>query len=240
INGECSCFQSIDLLKSRPAHLAAFLHHVVSQFEPAPLRRPELIPEELCKQYSQVLQDSLLSDLQKNLEDFRQKRSMGLTLAEDELSKLGSERGKDQPALEKECSCAEHILTKIEEILVDSISAVELNKRSPKISQPDFVIPEPPDHPALSSGRSRVNQLSQGSDTSTQSVLSVSSLGPSSSDSTGHETDSSVSPFCIQPRLSDGVQSGEHQDGLSSPTSSQFDFGPSNLDHREEDQEAFR
>ncbi|MEQ2284254.1 hypothetical protein AMECASPLE_019716, partial [Ameca splendens] len=285
-------------------------------------RRLELIPEELCKQYSQVLQDSLLSDLQKNLEDFRQKRSMGLTLAEDELSKLGSERGKDQPALEKECSCAEHILTKIEEILsttqppeeekcqtmqyviltymkhlgvkvkeprgleqkrarinflpriksrgykpekdgdekikkprfpnilvpprllnrVDSISvgkAVELNKRSPKISQPDFVIPEPPDHPALSSGRSRVNQLSQGSDTSTQSVLSVSSPGPSSSDSTGHETDSSVSPFCIQPRLSDGVQSGEHQDGLSSPTSSQFDFGPSNLDHREEDQEAF-
>ncbi|MED6285696.1 Rho guanine nucleotide exchange factor 12, partial [Characodon lateralis] len=174
INGECSCFQSIDLLKSRPAHLAAFLHHVVSQFDPAPLlcylyaemhkqtsskegrrffiefhsffldrtanlkvavpetiaaelekRRLELIPEELCKQYSQVLQDSLLSDLQKNLEDFRQKRSMGLTLAEDELSKLGSERGKDQPALEKECSCAEHILTKIEEILSTTQSSEE-------------------------------------------------------------------------------------------------------------------
>lgn len=47
----------------------------------------------------------------------RQKRSMGLTLAEDELSKLDIERGKDQQALEKECSCAEHILSKIEDIL---------------------------------------------------------------------------------------------------------------------------
>lgn len=39
INGQCSCFQSMELLKSRPAHLAAFLHHVVSQFDPAPLVR---------------------------------------------------------------------------------------------------------------------------------------------------------------------------------------------------------
>ncbi|XP_029029204.1 rho guanine nucleotide exchange factor 12 isoform X2 [Betta splendens] len=166
INGECSCFQSIDVLKSRPAHLAVFLHHVVSQFDPAPLlcylyadmhkqtsskesrrefhslfidraanlkvqvpetisaelekRRLELIPEELCKQYTQMLQDSLLPDLNRNLEDFRQKRSMGLTLAEDELCKMDTERGKDQQALEKECSCAEHILSKIEDILLTS------------------------------------------------------------------------------------------------------------------------
>ncbi|PWA24358.1 hypothetical protein CCH79_00011927 [Gambusia affinis] len=358
INGECSCFQSIDLLKSRPAHLAVFLHHVVSQFEAAPLlcylyaemhkqtsskesrrffmefhslfldrtanlkvpvpetiaaelekRRLELIPEDLCKQYTQVLQDSLLSDLLKNLEDFRQKRSMGLTLAEDELSKLDSERGKDQPALEKECTCAEHILAKIEDILQamqyviltymkhlgvkvkeprgleqkraritflpkikrgskpekdgdwkkprfpnilpprilsrgDStlvVKSVELNKqRSPKFSPPAFVIPEPADHPASNPGRSRVNQLSQGSDTSTQSTISVTSLGPSSADSTGQETDSSVSPFCIQSRLSDALQSAEHQDGLSSPISTQFDFSPSSLDHREDDQDAFR
>uniref|UniRef100_A0A096LUE6 Rho guanine nucleotide exchange factor (GEF) 12b n=1 Tax=Poecilia formosa TaxID=48698 RepID=A0A096LUE6_POEFO len=370
INGECSCFQSIDLLKSRPAHLAVFLHHVVSQFEAAPLlcylyaemhkqtsskesrrffmefhslfldrtsnlkvpvpetiaselekRRLELIPEDLCKQYTQVLQDSLLSDLLKNLEDFRQKRSMGLTLAEDELSKLDLERGKDQPALEKECACAEHILAKIEDILqaseeekcqamqyviltymkhlgvkvkeprgleqkraritflpkikrgskpekdgdwkkprfpnilvpprrlskVDStlvVKSVELNKqRSPKFSQPAFVIPEPADHPASNPGRSRANQLSQGSDTSTQSTISVASLGPSSADLTGQETDSihaGVSPFCIQSRLSDGLQAGEHQDGLSSPISTQFDFSPSGLDHREDDQDAFR
>ncbi|XP_054610841.1 rho guanine nucleotide exchange factor 12 isoform X2 [Dunckerocampus dactyliophorus] len=170
INGQCSCFQSIDLLKCRPAHLAVFLHHVVSQFDPAPLlcflyadihkqtsskenrrffmefhslfmdrtanlkvpvpdavaaelekRRLELIPEEVCKQYTQTLQDSLLTDLHKNLDDFRQKRSMGLTLAEDELSKIDSDNGgKDPVAWERECSCAEHILSKIEDILFTS------------------------------------------------------------------------------------------------------------------------
>ncbi|XP_028276713.1 rho guanine nucleotide exchange factor 12 isoform X2 [Parambassis ranga] len=369
INGHCSCFQSIDLLKSRPAHLAVFLHHVVSQFDPAPLlcylyadmhkqtsskesrrffiefhslfldrtanlkvpvpeavaaelekRRLELIPEELCKQYTQTLQDSLLPDLHRNLEDFRQKRSMGLTLAEDELSKLDSERGKDQQAMEKECSCAEHILSKIEDILltsqpseeekcqtmqyviltymkhlgvkvkeprglehkrarinflpkikksikpekegeekvkkprfpnilgpprrlsrVDSTSgkAVELNKqRSPKLSQPAFGIPEVSD--PSSSGRVRSNQLSEGSDTSIQSVSSTSSPTAPASDTSGQESDSNLSPFCIPARLSDGLQSGDHQDGVPCPTSTQFDFSPSNLEQREEDQDAFR
>lgn len=45
----------------------------------------------------------------------RQKRSMGLTLAEDELSRLDAEPGKE--VLDRECSCAEHILSKIEDIL---------------------------------------------------------------------------------------------------------------------------
>ncbi|AWO99693.1 putative rho guanine nucleotide exchange factor 12-like [Scophthalmus maximus] len=88
-------------------------------------RRLELIPEELCKQLTQTLQDSLLPDLHRNLDDFRQKRSMGLTLAEDELCKLDVERGKDQPALEKECSCAEHIISKIEDILLTSLPSEE-------------------------------------------------------------------------------------------------------------------
>nr|XP_046160093.1 rho guanine nucleotide exchange factor 12-like isoform X2 [Oncorhynchus gorbuscha] len=169
INGQCCCFQSIELLKSRPAHLAAFLHHVVSQFDPAPLlcylyadlykqtnsketrrifmdfytffmdraanlkvavpesiaseldrRRPELIPEELHRQYTQLLQDTLLPDIQGNLEDFRQKRSMGLTLAEGELSKLDTERVRDHVALDRERSCAEHIISKIEDVLLTS------------------------------------------------------------------------------------------------------------------------
>ncbi|MEQ2194625.1 hypothetical protein XENOCAPTIV_000599 [Xenoophorus captivus] len=38
-NGLCDSFNSIAQLKSRPAHLAAFLHHVISQFEPAPVVR---------------------------------------------------------------------------------------------------------------------------------------------------------------------------------------------------------
>ncbi|XP_037604893.1 rho guanine nucleotide exchange factor 12-like isoform X1 [Sebastes umbrosus] len=384
INGLCSCFQSLDSLKSRPAHLAVFLHYVVSQYDPTPLlcylyadmhkqtnskesrrffmefhslfmdktanlkvplpeavaaelekRRLELIPEELCKQFTQALQDALLPDLHKNLEDFRQKRSMGMTLAEDELSKLDSEGGKDQQALEKECSCAEHILSKIEDILltsqpteeekcqtmqyvlltymkhlgvkvkeprgleqkrarinflpkmkksnkpekegeekvkkprfpnilgpprrlsrVDSTSvgkAVEINKqRSPKqLPQPAFGIPEQSDSSSSSSGRIRGNQLSEGSDTSMQSTPSTttastttspthSSPSGQASDTSGQDSDSNVSPFCIQPRLGEGLQPGDHQDGVSSPTSTQFDFSPTNLEQlQEEDQEAF-
>ncbi|XP_071362686.1 rho guanine nucleotide exchange factor 12 isoform X2 [Trachinotus anak] len=377
INGQCSCFQSIDLLKSRPAHLAVFLHHVVSQFDPVPLlcylyadmhkqtsskesrrffmefhslfmdrtanlkvpmpetiaaelekRRLELIPEDLCKQYTQMLQDTLLPDLHKNLEDFRQKRSMGLTLAEDELSKLDVERGKDQQALEKECSCAEHIISKIEDILftsqpsedekcqtmqyvlltymkhlgvkvkeprglehkrarinflpkikksikpekegeekvkkprfpnilgpprrlsrVDSTSvgkAVEMNKqRSPKqLPQPAVGIPEQSDSSALNSGsRTRGNQPSEGLDAGAHVLPSPIHSSPvgQASDTSGQDSDSNLSPFCIQPRPSEGLQSGDQQDSVFSPTSTQFDFSPSNLEQlQEEDQEAFR
>ncbi|XP_016149476.1 rho guanine nucleotide exchange factor 12-like isoform X1 [Sinocyclocheilus grahami] len=170
VNGQCNCFQSIELLKSRPAHLAVFLHHVISQFDPAPLlcylyadlykqtnsketrrifmdfltffidrganlkvavpesisselerRRPELIPEELHRQYIQTMQETLLPDVQRNLEDFRQKRSMGLTLADVELSRLDSQ----QLALERERSCAENILSKIDDVLLTSQTAEE-------------------------------------------------------------------------------------------------------------------
>ncbi|XP_042627084.1 rho guanine nucleotide exchange factor 12 isoform X2 [Cyprinus carpio] len=170
VNGQCSCFQSIELLKTRPAHLAAFLHHVISQFDPAPLlcylyadlykqtnsketrrifmdfltffidrganlkvavpesisselerRRPELIPEELHRQYLKTMQETLLPDVQRNLEDFRQKRSMGLTLADVELSRLDFQ----QLAQERERLCAERILSKIDDILLTSQTAEE-------------------------------------------------------------------------------------------------------------------
>ncbi|XP_074833312.1 rho guanine nucleotide exchange factor 12 isoform X2 [Carettochelys insculpta] len=178
INGQCSCFQNIELLKSRPAHLAVFLHHVVSQFDPATLlcylytdlykqtnsketrrvflefnqffldraanlkvpvpeeicvdlekRRPELIPEELHRHYIQTMQEKVYPDVQRHLEDFRQKRSMGLTLAENELSKLDAERVRDRITLEKERACAEQIITKIEEVLMTS-QPVEEDKSS--------------------------------------------------------------------------------------------------------------
>ncbi|KAJ7996852.1 hypothetical protein DPEC_G00222820 [Dallia pectoralis] len=174
VNGQCSCFQSVELLKSRPAHLAAFLHHVVSQFDPAPLlcylyadlykqtnsketqriftdfqsffmdrranlrvavpefiaseierRRPEPIPEEQHRQHIQLLQDTVLPEIQKNLEDFRQKRSMGLTLAEGELAKLDMERVRDRVSVERERSCAEHIISKIEDVLMTSLPTEE-------------------------------------------------------------------------------------------------------------------
>ncbi|NWY14924.1 ARHGC factor, partial [Aphelocoma coerulescens] len=167
INGQCSCFQNIELLKSRPAHLAVLLHHVVSQFDPAALlcylytdlykqtnsketrrvflefyqffldraanlkvpvpdeisleldrRRPELLPEELHRQFIQTMQDKVCPEVQRNLEDFRQKRSMGLTLAEGELTRLDAERLRDRNAVEKERSCAEQIIAKIEEVLI--------------------------------------------------------------------------------------------------------------------------
>uniref|UniRef100_A0A671P3E7 Rho guanine nucleotide exchange factor 12-like n=1 Tax=Sinocyclocheilus anshuiensis TaxID=1608454 RepID=A0A671P3E7_9TELE len=176
MNGQCSCFQSIDLLKSRPAHLAAFIHHVVSQFDPAPLLcylyaelykqtssketrrilmdtffidktavrnlktvldclRPEPISEDVHRQYVQQLQDTLLPDIQKNLEDFRHKRSMGLTLAEADLARLDTERMRDRVALEKERSCAEHIISKIEDVLLTSQATEE-----DKCSTMQFVI----------------------------------------------------------------------------------------------------
>ncbi|KAJ7304983.1 hypothetical protein JRQ81_010719 [Phrynocephalus forsythii] len=169
INGQCSCFQNIELLKCRPAHLAVFLHHVVSQFDPASLlcylfadlykqtnsketrrvftefnqffldraanlkvsvpdeisvdlekRRLDLIPEELHRHYIQTMQDKVFSEVQRHLEDFRQKRSMGLTLAEGELTRLDAERVRDRTTLEKERACAEQIITKIEEVLMTS------------------------------------------------------------------------------------------------------------------------
>ncbi|NWW23628.1 ARHGC factor, partial [Falcunculus frontatus] len=169
INGQCSCFQNIELLKSRPAHLAVLLHHVVSQFDPAALlcylytdlykqtnsketrrvflefyqffldraanlkvpvpdeisleldrRRPELLPEELHRQFIQTMQDKVCPEVQRNLEDFRQKRSMGLTLAEGELTRLDAERLRDRSAVERERTCAEQIIAKIEEVLMSS------------------------------------------------------------------------------------------------------------------------
>ncbi|KAM4566132.1 rho guanine nucleotide exchange factor 12 isoform 1-T1 [Odontesthes bonariensis] len=173
-NGQCNSFNSIEQLKSRPAHLAAFLHHVISQFDPAPVlcylyadlfkqtnsketrrvfmdlhtffmdrganlkvpvpesvsadldrRRTELIPEEIHRQHVQTLQDSLLFEIQKNLEDFRQKRSMGLTVAEVELARLDQERVRDRITLERERSYAENIITKIDDILLTTQTTEE-------------------------------------------------------------------------------------------------------------------
>jgi len=47
----------------------------------------------------------------------RQKRSMGLTLADAELSRLEVERERGGRAPDREAVCAEHILAKIEDIL---------------------------------------------------------------------------------------------------------------------------
>uniref|UniRef100_A0A3B3VQD2 Rho guanine nucleotide exchange factor 12 n=1 Tax=Poecilia latipinna TaxID=48699 RepID=A0A3B3VQD2_9TELE len=160
-NGQCDSFNSIEQLKSRPAHLAAFLHYVISQFEPAPVLcylytelykqtnsketrrvfmdlhtffmdrgavpvpesvssdlrwRGEVHTAEINRQHVQTLQDSLLADVEKHLEDF-QKRNMGLTVAEAELARLDQERVRDRVTLERERSYAENIISKIDDVL---------------------------------------------------------------------------------------------------------------------------
>uniref|UniRef100_A0A5F9CCS4 Rho guanine nucleotide exchange factor 12 n=1 Tax=Oryctolagus cuniculus TaxID=9986 RepID=A0A5F9CCS4_RABIT len=92
-------------------------------------RRPELIPEDLHRHYIQTMQERVHPEVQRHLEDFRQKRSMGLTLAESELTKLDAERDKDRIILEKERACAEQIVAKIEEVLMTA-QAVEEEKSS--------------------------------------------------------------------------------------------------------------
>ncbi|XP_010786031.1 rho guanine nucleotide exchange factor 12-like, partial [Notothenia coriiceps] len=137
--------------------------------------------------------------------------------------------------------------------------AVEMNKqRSPKPLPPASLLPEQPDPPS-GSARSRGN-LSDGSDAGTHSNThsSPSNTHSSSSSSSnthtsptlspppghlsdsGHDSDSNVSPFCLQPRLGD-VLPVENQDGVCSPTGSQFDFSASNLEQLvEEDPDPFR
>uniref|UniRef100_A0A3B3VPR1 Rho guanine nucleotide exchange factor 12 n=1 Tax=Poecilia latipinna TaxID=48699 RepID=A0A3B3VPR1_9TELE len=170
-NGQCDSFNSIEQLKSRPAHLAAFLHYVISQFEPAPVlcylytelykqtnsketRRvfmdlhtffmdrganlkvpvPESVSSdlgnyvhtaEINRQHVQTLQDSLLADVEKHLEDFRQKRNMGLTVAEAELARLDQERVRDRVTLERERSYAENIISKIDDVLLTTQTTEE-------------------------------------------------------------------------------------------------------------------
>ncbi|XP_078389800.1 rho guanine nucleotide exchange factor 12-like isoform X2 [Cetorhinus maximus] len=168
IDIQCDCFQTIDSVKSRPAHLVAFLHHVVSQFDAAPLlcylytdlynhtnpkdqRRvflefchlflekgsnlkvqvPEWIStelerkradltEETQRNFMQGIQNTVLPDVQAHLEDFRQKRNMGMTIAENELTRLDRDRMRDRVAAEqKERACAEQLLLKIDEVLAN-------------------------------------------------------------------------------------------------------------------------
>uniref|UniRef100_A0A672SXG9 Rho guanine nucleotide exchange factor 12-like n=1 Tax=Sinocyclocheilus grahami TaxID=75366 RepID=A0A672SXG9_SINGR len=316
MNGQCSCFQSIDLLKSRPAHLAAFIHHVVSQFDPAPLlcylyaelykqtssketrrilmdtffidktaslkvtvpesiiadlertahsinaerKRPEPISEDIHRQYVQQLQDTLLPDIQKNLEDFRHKRSMGLTLAEAELARLDTERMRDRVALEKERSCAEHIMSKIEDVLLTS-QATEEDKchywRAPtqilfslSLSHPAVSKAlEPRQRPTkpqlpLSAGEQadgssppvRGSQSSEGSDGTTALVTLPPYSIPAAqgTDGISRESETGGTPSSALPRLGDGVIPGDSQDSSSSNT--HFDFSPCTLEHLQEEE----
>ncbi|XP_058602332.1 rho guanine nucleotide exchange factor 1b isoform X3 [Onychostoma macrolepis] len=165
VDDQCSHFNSIDLLKSRPTHLLVFVHHVMLQFDTAPVlcylhadlfknfnakdtkkhfgefyntflekgavlkvpvpnhiaseldrMRPELISEEQQKRYADEIQIMQSPEILRQLDDFRQKRMMGMTPNERELNDVESHRPTDRIPMEmKEKAVAESMLEKMVE-----------------------------------------------------------------------------------------------------------------------------
>ncbi|KAM3873274.1 rho guanine nucleotide exchange factor 1 [Diretmus argenteus] len=78
--------------------------------------RPDLLPEDLQKRYAQEVQSLQAVELAKQLEDFRQKRMMGMTPNEAELMDVESHYPTDRIPMEmKEKSVAENLLDKMAE-----------------------------------------------------------------------------------------------------------------------------
>ncbi|KAF5904333.1 rho guanine nucleotide exchange factor 1 isoform X5, partial [Clarias magur] len=165
VDDQCSHFNSIELLKSKPTHLAVFLHHVILQFDCAPLlcylhaelfrnlsaketkkhfvdfynnfldkgailrvvvpsnianeldrTRPELISEEQQKRFAQEIQNMQTLEVLRQLDDFRQKRMMGMTPNEQELNEVENHYPTDRvPREMKEKAVAERLLEKLTE-----------------------------------------------------------------------------------------------------------------------------
>lgn len=162
---QCKYFSSVDELKDHPAHLLAFIQHVILQFDPAPLlcylhgellkhlsaketkkqfvefhnnfldkgailrvvvpsnvsneldrTRPELLPEDIQRRFVLEVQSLQFGEVAKQLEDFRQKRMMGMTPCEAELIDVESHYPTDRIPMEmKEKSVAENILDRMAE-----------------------------------------------------------------------------------------------------------------------------
>ncbi|KAF6076609.1 Rho guanine nucleotide exchange factor 1 [Phyllostomus discolor] len=128
-----SQFQSLEQVKRRPAHLMALLQHVALQFEPGPLvlrvpvppsvafeldrTRPDLISEDIQRQFVQEVVQSQQAAVSRQLEDFRSKRLMGMTPWEQELAQLETWVGRDRASFEaRERHVAERLLTHLEEM----------------------------------------------------------------------------------------------------------------------------
>ncbi|KAL7981022.1 hypothetical protein Chor_005256 [Crotalus horridus] len=79
--------------------------------------RPDLIPEDQLKKYLQDIQSFQATEISQQLEDFREKRKMGMTPGEKELFELEGYRTKDKGIREaKEKQLAEQLLVKLEEM----------------------------------------------------------------------------------------------------------------------------
>ncbi|XP_017559470.1 rho guanine nucleotide exchange factor 1b isoform X3 [Pygocentrus nattereri] len=163
VDDQCYYFNSIELLKSRPTHLLVFLHHVMLQFDCAPVlcylhadmfknlsaketkkhfgdfynsfldkgailrvsvpvhvsneldrTRPELLSEDQQRRYAQEVQNMQTMEVLRQLEDFRQKRMMGMTPNEHELSQVENHYQTDRvPREMKEKAVAEMLLERL-------------------------------------------------------------------------------------------------------------------------------
>ncbi|XP_016301406.1 rho guanine nucleotide exchange factor 1 isoform X2 [Sinocyclocheilus anshuiensis] len=163
VDDQCSHFNSIELLKSRPTHLLVFIHHVMLQFDCAPVlcylhadlfknfnakdtkkhfgefynnflekgailkvsmpnnlaseldrMRPEIINEEQQKRFAYEIQFMQSPEILRQLDDFRQKRMMGMTPNEHELNDVESHRPTDRIPMEmKEKAVAESLLERM-------------------------------------------------------------------------------------------------------------------------------
>ncbi|XP_059817329.1 rho guanine nucleotide exchange factor 12-like isoform X3 [Hypanus sabinus] len=101
IDVQCSCFQTIDLVKSRPAHLVAFLHHVVSQFEAAPL---------LCYLYADLYNHTNSKDHRRMFLEFCHlflEKGSNLRVQVPEWISVELERRKGDASEEMQRSCVQ-------------------------------------------------------------------------------------------------------------------------------------
>ncbi|XP_026172375.1 rho guanine nucleotide exchange factor 1 isoform X2 [Mastacembelus armatus] len=172
---QCTFFNNIEQLKERPTHLLVFMHHVILQFDPAPLlcylhadlfktlsaketkkqfvefyntfldkgailrvfvpsnisyeldrTRPDLLSEDTQRRYAQEVQGLQAAEVAKQLDDFRQKRMMGMTPNAAELLDVESHYPTDRVPMEmKEKSVAENLLDKMSEIQPTIVSDEE-------------------------------------------------------------------------------------------------------------------
>ncbi|XP_066529177.1 rho guanine nucleotide exchange factor 1 isoform X2 [Hoplias malabaricus] len=163
VDDQCAHFNSIELLKSRPTHLLVFLHHVILQFDCAPVlcylyadtfrnlsaketkknigdfynsfldkgailrvpvpshityefdrTRPDLLSDDLLKKFINEIQKMQTREVLRQLDDFRQKRMMGMTPNEQELRQVENHYPTDRvPREMKEKAVAEMLLEKL-------------------------------------------------------------------------------------------------------------------------------
>ena len=84
---------------------------------PTDRTRPDLISEDIQRQFVQEVVQSQQAAINRQLEDFRSKRLMGMTPWEQELAQLETWVGRDRATFEaRERHVAERLLTHLEEM----------------------------------------------------------------------------------------------------------------------------